>query len=102
MPPSCSSRNSPPSCSQSAYTTFNPRDSDDSLAVSIQNWGAVPEEMKPVFFEKYATAGKTKGLGLGTYMGKLVATAHGGDITCTSPQEELTEILMTLPLPKHH
>jgi signal transduction histidine kinase len=78
------------------------KDSDDSLAVSIQNWGAVPEEIKPVFFEKYATAGKPKGMGLGTYMGKLVATAHGGDITCTSPREELTEVLMTLPLPKHH
>jgi signal transduction histidine kinase len=50
------------------------------------------------FFDKYATHGKLQGTGLGTYSSKLVAAAHGGDITMTSSEKEGTTVVVTLPL----
>lgn len=69
------------------------------LLMSIHNWGAVPEAVLPSFFDKYVTAGKKDGLGLGSYMAKLVVDAHAGQIGVKSSQSEGTEVLIELPLP---
>lgn len=53
---------------------------DGGLRVDIVNRGQVPPELEGRFFEKYATCGKTRGTGLGTYSARLIARAHGGDI----------------------
>jgi two-component system sensor histidine kinase/response regulator len=76
------------------------KDTPKRIAISIHNWGAVPEDVQPVFFEKYATSGKKNGFGLGTYVAKLVADEHGGQISLHSSEDEGTEVLMTLPFPK--
>jgi signal transduction histidine kinase len=68
------------------------------LLISIHNWGTVPETVRSSFFEKYVTAGKKDGLGLGSYMAKLVADAHGGQIGVTSSQNAGTEVFMAFPL----
>jgi two-component system sensor histidine kinase/response regulator len=78
------------------------KDTPKRIAISIHNWGAVPEDVQPVFFEKYATSGKKNGFGLGTYVAKLVADEHGGQISLHSSEDEGTEVLMTLPFPKPH
>lgn len=46
--------------------------------VHIQNAGAVPEEIRNSFFEKYVTCGKSGGTGLGTYSARLIVETQGG------------------------
>ena len=53
---------------------------EGGVRIDIINRGDVAPELKGRFFEKYATAGKTRGTGLGTYSARLIARAHGGDI----------------------
>ena len=54
------------------------------VRIDIVNRGQVPPELGDRFFEKYATSGKTHGIGLGTYSARLIARAHGGDISMES------------------
>jgi signal transduction histidine kinase len=72
------------------------RDGDRAVMV-IGNQGAVPECVRERFFEKYATAGKPKGTGLGTYSARLIARAHGGDITMRTDGARGTEVTVTMP-----
>ncbi|MBI4958309.1 MAG: response regulator [Desulfovibrio sp.] len=67
--------------------------------ISIHNAGAVPEDMRDRFFEKYATSGKTAGTGLGTYSAQLIATAHGGRVEFTTSEEGGTTVTVFLPYP---
>ncbi len=48
--------------------------------VRITNEGEVPEEMRPRFFAKFATAGKEHGTGLGTYSARRIAELLGGSV----------------------
>lgn len=54
---------------------------EGGVRIDVVNEGEVPPELGERFFEKYATAGKTRGTGLGTYSARLIARAHGGDVT---------------------
>jgi signal transduction histidine kinase len=65
--------------------------------IAIGNKGAVPLEIRDRFFEKYATAGKSKGTGLGTYSALLIAKAHGGTIAMQT--DEATGTVVTVALP---
>jgi two-component system, sensor histidine kinase and response regulator len=65
--------------------------------ISVHNRGAVPAAVRGRFFEKFATAGKTGGTGLGAYSARLVATTLGGTISCVSCEEEGTTITVDLP-----
>jgi CheY-like chemotaxis protein len=60
------------------------------VRIDILNKGEVPTELDGRFFEKYATAGKTRGSGLGTYSAQLIAQAHGGDISMESGNGRVT------------
>lgn len=66
--------------------------------ISIHNQGAVPEEIRSRFFDRYVTHGKIKGTGLGTYSALLAARVHHGDIVMTTSEE--TGTLITVCLPK--
>ncbi|WP_320174312.1 ATP-binding protein [Maridesulfovibrio sp.] len=66
-----------------------------SKTVSIHNQGAVPESIRGVFFDKYSTAGKREGTGLGTYSAKLMVNALGGDISMQTSDEHGTTVLIT-------
>jgi signal transduction histidine kinase len=53
-------------------------------------WGAIhvvdqgpgiPAELRPVLFERFKTAGRAHGLGLGLYLSRQIAEAHGGSLT---------------------
>lgn len=68
-----------------------------ALKVGIHNQGAVPEDIRHCFFQKYATSGKRNGTGLGAYSARLIAKAHGGGITFHSSESEGTRVLVTLP-----
>jgi PAS domain S-box-containing protein len=68
----------------------------NNVAVDIHNLGGVPEGIRDRFFEKYVTAGKEQGSGLGTYSALLIAQTLGGSVALDSLPEE-TSIRVTLP-----
>lgn len=66
--------------------------------IKIENEGVVPTPIRETFFEKFATAGKQNGTGLGTYSARLLAKAQAGDISMeTSDAEKSTRLIVTLP-----
>lgn len=69
----------------------------EPLRMEFHNQGAVPEEVREHFFEKYATARKSGGTGLGTYSARLIARAHEGDIEMRTSGVEGTTINVVLP-----
>ena len=71
-------------------------DSGENIQISVTNFGAVPEEIRENFFEKYVTKGKANGTGLGTYSAKLISEAHGGSIALDA-KEASTTLTVTLP-----
>jgi len=66
-------------------------------AVSIRNEGAVPEEIRDRFFEKYVTSGKERGTGLGTYSARLIAEAQGGSIQLDCSEADATTVTILMP-----
>ena len=54
--------------------------------VSIHNRGAIPQEIRDRFFDKYTTGGKEGGTGLGTYSANLIATTLGGKLELGPPE----------------
>ena len=67
------------------------------VRLAVRNPGAVPREIRDRFFEKYVSAGKKTGTGIGTYNAKLIAEAHGGSIAMRTSDEEGTEVAVRLP-----
>ncbi len=67
--------------------------------ISLHNDGAVPEEIRSRFFEKYVTAGKRHGTGLGTYSARLMVRTQGGTIGMHSSAAAGTTLTITLPRP---
>ena len=65
--------------------------------ITIHNNGVVPEDVRPVFGEKYATSGKKKGTGLGVYSARLMTQAMGGSFTWSSSTREGTSVTISLP-----
>lgn len=65
--------------------------------IVIHNLGAIPPEIRDRFFEPYVTSGKREGTGLGTHSARLIARAHGGELTFTTSQTEGTRLLLHLP-----
>lgn len=66
--------------------------------VAITNLGEVPAAIRGRFFEKYVTAGKARGTGLGTYSARLAAEAHGGSIELDTSREGWTTVTVRLPV----
>jgi PAS domain S-box-containing protein len=70
----------------------------EALLTRVHNDGAVPDEVRPRFFHKYVTAGKSGGMGLGAYSARLMARVQQGDITLESSQERGTTVTVRLAL----
>ncbi len=70
---------------------------DGFWEVAVHNEGCVPEPVRGRFFEKYSTAGKPGGTGLGTYSARLIARAHGGDVAMETSETEGTRVRVRLP-----
>lgn len=67
------------------------------LNITIHNDGAVPENIRDHFFDKYITHGKLNGTGLGTYIVKLITNLHKGQIDFTSDEMDGTKIILKFP-----
>jgi len=70
----------------------------DPVWVVVANRGALPVEIRERFFDKFATAGKRGGSGLGSYSARLLSEAQGGRISVfTSDETDCTSITVELP-----
>jgi len=67
--------------------------------IRIHNLGAVPENIRDRFFEKYVTSGKERGTGLGTYSARLMAETQRGSIQLDTSEENGTTV--TISFSKH-
>ena len=77
--------------------------------IRIQDTGTgIDSEILPRLFEKFATKSEFGGTGLGLYISKNIAEAHGGKIWIEDNNNNNTNdskgtvFLFTLPLTNHH
>jgi hypothetical protein len=75
--------------------------STDSVRLFVENQGVIPAHLLPVIFNPFRGTlqkrGKAKGLGLGLYVARQIALAHGGELTVASTT---TGTVFTLVLPR--
>ncbi|ARD22958.1 hybrid sensor histidine kinase/response regulator [Shewanella japonica] len=68
------------------------------LKVSIQNIGVVDEDIRQHFWQKYVSAGKSDGTGIGTYSAKLLAEAQQGKVALdVDDTNQTTSVSVYLP-----
>ncbi|MFO7802930.1 MAG: PAS domain S-box protein [Desulfovermiculus sp.] len=68
--------------------------------ISIRNPGVIPEQVLDRLGQKYVTAGKQQGTGLGLYSVGLIVRTMNGSLTWSSSQESGTCFTVYLPMPK--
>ena len=95
---------SPPYASVRIDISERPQTPDEQAAgqppnpcISIRNQGMIPVSIQSRFFEKFVTSGKSRGTGLGTYIARQVAKAHGGGITFVTSADQGTILSIELP-----
>jgi signal transduction histidine kinase len=73
----------------------------EALTVVVRNKGVIPPEFVPVLFNPFRILHqkrhKSMGLGLGLYVSRQIALAHGGDIDVTSTADSGTTFRVRLP-----
>jgi signal transduction histidine kinase len=67
--------------------------------VEIHNPLAVPPKVRAHFFEKYITAGKPQGTGLGTYSALLLTRVQNGELRMETSDQTGTTLHLQLPRP---
>ncbi|WP_052507204.1 PAS domain-containing sensor histidine kinase [Desulfonatronovibrio magnus] len=82
---------------ENSMVTVNINQDQNNTIIDLHNDGAIPSAVRNRFFDRYATAGKAHGTGLGTFSARLIARSHGGDITFTTSEEHGTHVIVTLP-----
>jgi two-component system, OmpR family, sensor kinase len=66
--------------------------------VEIRDEGpGIPTEILPRLFERFATQGRSKGLGLGLYLAARIAAAHGGQLQAESAVGNGAHFALRLP-----
>jgi phosphoserine phosphatase RsbU/P len=75
---------------------------DDWVRLEVENRGEIPPSVLPTIFEPLRTTKQVKrdrasGLGLGLYISRQIAHAHGGTITVDSSAERGTRFVVGLP-----
>lgn len=73
------------------------QDQGETVRIAVRNKGEVPQSIRERFFEKFVTAGKINGTGLGTYSAKRIAEFHGGGIALDSSVPGQTTVIVLLP-----
>ncbi|MBU1247268.1 MAG: PAS domain S-box protein [Proteobacteria bacterium] len=72
-------------------------DTNDGCRVDVSNQGVVPEEVRDRFFEKFVTANKETGTGLGTYAVKLIVETLGGEVSFSTDETTGTTVSVRIP-----
>jgi len=73
-------------------------ENENQVNIRIHNVGVVPRQIRDRFFDKFVTAGKEKGTGLGTYSARLIAETQGGTVQVKTSEFEGTEVTFSFPL----
>jgi signal transduction histidine kinase len=76
--------------------TFQFKNSEP-MEVSLRNRGSVPESIRDRFFQKFSTAGKKHGTGLGTYSAGLIAGLQGARISVDTSVPDFTTVGICFP-----
>jgi PAS domain S-box-containing protein len=67
---------------------------DERVAVEVHNRGTIPDEIRPRIFEPFRSGrhytSRGDGLGLGLFIAKAIARAHGGGVEVDSFDDETT------------
>lgn len=70
----------------------------DDIMLTVHNAGMIPAELVPRIFEAFRRGSTpTQGLGLGLYIVREIARAHGGNATVTSTADAGTTFVVRLP-----
>lgn len=76
-------------------------DDPDVVRLSVHNTGHIPRELLDAIFDPFRRAGdakaKTGGLGLGLFISRQIALAHGGDVSVDSSEGDGTTFHVVLP-----
>lgn len=75
-------------------------DRGDEVALAVRNDGEpIPAEALPTLFDPFVrpASNKRRGIGLGLYIARGIAIAHGGSLTVTSSEHEGTVFTVSLP-----
>ncbi|AEE20599.1 PAS domain S-box-containing protein [Dokdonia sp. Hel_I_63] len=67
------------------------------IIINIKNTGTIPQKIRNNFFDKYTTDGKERGTGLGTYISKMVAEIHHGNLSFLTGKDDTTTLILKLP-----
>jgi PAS domain S-box-containing protein len=71
------------------------------VIVQVHNEGAIPDALIPTLFDPFSTVSRSRkgarGLGLGLFIAKEIAKAHGGTLTVDSGPAVGTTLTLTLP-----
>ena len=81
--------------------TVTAADGEARVSVRDQGMGIAPEDQERIFeqFERTDGAAQVAGLGLGLYIARQIAQAHGGQLRVHSRPGEGAEFVLSLPLP---
>lgn len=75
------------------------RGRDGWATLIVHNTGpAIPAHLLPQLFHRFAAGPESPGLGLGLYLARGIAEAHGGMLTVHSSDGRGTRFVLTLPL----
>ncbi|HEY1811835.1 MAG TPA: response regulator [Kofleriaceae bacterium] len=74
--------------------------SEREVVVTVHNRGSIPPDVLATVFEPFrgrAGRGRSSGLGLGMFIARQIAHAHGGDIGVESTDASGTAVIVRLP-----
>src|SRR5579884_3966833 len=75
------------------------REDGEWAMVEVHDEGpGIPRDLLPGLFHRHASRGDTAGLGLGLYLARGIAEAHGGELTVHSEAGSGTTFTLMLPL----
>jgi signal transduction histidine kinase len=73
---------------------------EKEVAIEVRNQGAIPSELLPRIFEPFRSGqhhgSRGEGLGLGLFIAKAIARAHGGGLHVDS-SDDTTKFRLVLP-----
>jgi len=74
------------------------RDDGTWAVVSVHDEGSgITRELMPRLFTRFAAGPKSEGLGLGLYLARSIAEAHGGTLTVDSAPGKGSSFWLSLP-----
>jgi two-component system, OmpR family, sensor kinase len=90
-------QHSPKNAGVSIFVSLDRRADTEWVQITVVDQGpGVPHQVLPHIFGRFVRA-NSKGLGLGLYLAKRIATAHGGDLSVESQSGKGTQFTLRLP-----